>query len=187
MARTPLQWHSDELAHYIRPSTAACDFAGWEVREGTKGPVIWTPSSQGSVNLTATTVVRQQPSRWNDDPRAQPTMALDATPELTAFVQQLEEWALPKITGREEPRSALRTNVFAETFLRTKVAPVTRWFDKDGKLLTTVPDIPVGTSVCVLLSVSAYRMNGLKGLTIRALAVQPIYNCYVKKKSPQAS
>ena len=146
MARTPLQWHSDELAHYIRPSTAKCDFATWEVRGGTNGPVIWTPMFHRSVNLTATAVVRQQPSRWNDDPRAQPTMALDATPELTAFVQQLEEWALPKITGREEPRSALRTNVFAETFLRTKVAPITRWFDKDSHLLTAVPDIPVGTS-----------------------------------------
>ena len=101
-------------------------------------------------------------------------MALDATPELTAFVQQLEEWALPRITGREEPRSALRTNVFAETVLRTKVASITRRFDKDGQLLATAPDIPVGTSVRALLSVSAYRMNGLKGLTIRALAVQPI-------------
>ena len=101
-------------------------------------------------------------------------MALDATPELTAFAQQLEEWALPKITGQEEPRSALRTNVFAESFLRTKIAPITRWFDKDGKLLTAAPDIPVGTSVCVILSVSAFRINGRKGLTIRTLAVQPM-------------
>ena len=31
MARTAQQWHSDELAHYIRPSTAACDFDTWEV------------------------------------------------------------------------------------------------------------------------------------------------------------
>ena len=171
MSRTPQQWHEEEPSVFLKPSLATCDFANWEVKEGAKGPVITTP--QGNVTIIVKTVVRQQPNRWNDDPRSQLTIAFDATPELVSFVRQLEEWALPKITGREEPHSALRTNVFAETLLRAKITSYIRWFDREGRLLTTPPELPIGVPVYALLSLSPYRVNGLKGLSIRALAVQP--------------
>ena len=171
MSRTPQQWYEEEPSVFHKPSLTNCDFANWEVKEGAKGPVIATP--QGNVSIVAKTIVRQQPSRWNDDPRAQLTIAFDATPELISFVRQLEDWALPKITGREEPRSVLRTNAFAETLLRAKITSYVRWFDREGNLLTAPPELPIGAPVYTLLSVSPYRVNGLKGLSIRALAVQP--------------
>jgi hypothetical protein len=173
MARAPQDWHSETPEVFFRASTAETDFAQWEIRESAKGPQVWTPRGQG-VSLTAETLVRQAPARWNDDPRTSYTLGLDATPALVSFVRQLEDWALPRIAGREEPHSAIKTNPFAETFLRAKLTPITRWFDKSGRQLAEMPDLAVGARVCVLLALVPYKMNGLKGFSVKLLALQPM-------------
>jgi len=107
------------------------------------------------------------PHRWNDDPKQalQCTVSSDA---LVRFVQAMEAWLAPQMKG--EARSAVRSNIFGEHFVRAKVTPETRFFDVAGE---RTPGAPGASNCRFLLAPRPYALNGAVGLSIRALAIQP--------------
>ena len=108
------------------------------------------------------------PHRWNDDPKQslQVTVTSDA---LVKWVQDLEAWLAPQMKG--EARSAVRSNIFGETFVRAKITPETRFYDSTGE---RAPKAPGASTRCqFLLAPRPYTLNGAVGLSLRALAIQP--------------
>ena len=108
------------------------------------------------------------PHRWNEDPKQalQVTVSSDA---LIKWVRDLEAWLEPQMKG--EARSAVRSNIFGETFVRAKITPETRFYDSTGE---RVPKAPGASTKCqFLLAPRPYTLNGAVGLSLRVLAIQP--------------
>ena len=89
--------------------------------------------------------------------------------QLTTWLRDIEDWALPKIVSREEAKTIVKMNVFQETYVRAKLSNATRFYNKNNEQTTQCPE--AGEVTC-LLSAFVYRMNGLKGLSLRVLAIQ---------------
>jgi hypothetical protein len=134
-----------------------------------KGPSLLFGEVPASFTCKAKLVT--PPSRYNNDPHAALTMQLSSE-LLTDWLSKLEDWALPQVTGREEPRSCVKTNVFMEKTVRVKLTNITRAYDAQGKILKDIPAYEPGTELTLFCGVNLYRLNGAKGLSIRAYAVQ---------------
>ena len=108
------------------------------------------------------------PHRWNEDPKQalQVTVASDA---LIKWVQDLEAWLEPQMKG--EARSAVRSNIFGETYVRAKITPETRFYNSTGERASKAPG--ASTKCQFLLAPRPYTLNGAVGLSLRVLAIQP--------------
>ena len=164
---TPQMWHGNKESPYLRVTDSTLDAAHWEIRESNGRPSIWLPGG-APLLFTATATLLGPPSRWNDDPRQALTVRLTGEP-LIGWIKSLEDWSLSRIQTREEPKTIVKTNVFQETYARAKLSNGTRFYDKDGNQAKQCCD---GGPVTCLFSVGLYRMNGLKGISLRVLAIQ---------------
>ena len=164
----PQIWHTAATSPYARPC-ADCDFDAlqWQVKENAGRFGICDVKGRPLV-FTTTATLLSQPARWNDDPRQSLTVRL-AGDELTKGLQALEDWALSKIPSRDEAKTVVKTNVFQESFVRAQLANATRFYSKDGVQSCVCAD---NGPVTCLMSVVLYKMNGLKGLSLRLLAMQ---------------
>ena len=163
----PQLWHENVNSPYLRPESCDFDKLQWEVRESAGKTSIWIPGG-GALVFTAKALLLGPPSRWNDDPRQALTVRLQGD-QLTTWLRDIEDWALPKIVSREEAKTIVKTNVFQETYVRAKLSNATRFYNKNNEQTTQCPE--AGEVTC-LLSAFVYRMNGLKGLSLRVLAIQ---------------
>jgi hypothetical protein len=175
MTKSPREWHEMPVPWYSRAdgNNVTSEFDEWSVQESARGPFLHTPRFKNSANVTAVATLATTPTRWNDDARSAITCQL-CSPELCFWLMQLEEWAHPKITGPEEARSVVKTNLFGETVVRAKFTSISRYFDEAGAALSEMPTLAAGAKVCVLVNVNLYRANGCKGLTVRILCLQPM-------------
>ena len=89
---------------------------------------------------------------------------------LMTWVAALEEWLLPKIQGSGEVKTNVKTNIFAETFVKVKMTQWTRHFTAEGTQVDSA-EYSTGQQVWVLLALKPYCL-GAKGLSLRALAIQ---------------
>jgi hypothetical protein len=164
---TPQAWHENKESPYLRITDGTLDASQWEIREVAGRPSFWLPGG-APLLFTAKATLLGPPARWNDDPRQALTVRLSGDP-LMDWLQSLEDWSLSRILTREEPKTVVKTNVFQETCARAKLTGVTRFFDKDGNQVNQCCE---GGPVTCLLGAGLYRMNGLKGITLRVLAIQ---------------
>ena len=164
---TPQTWHANKESPYMCITDGHLDAAQWEIREVAGRPSIWIPGG-APLLFTATATLLGPPARWNDDPRQALTVRLTGEP-LIGWLKALEDWSLTKISTREEPKTIVKTNVFQETYARAKLSSSTRFYDKDGN---QVKQCCEGGPVTCLFGVNLYRMNGLKGISLRVLAIQ---------------
>ena len=119
--------------------------------------------------LVAKMATLSPPSRWNDDPKQGLTCTLQGA-AVVKWLRALEEVALPKVPGVGDPRSCVKTNPFAETFVRAKLTPQTRFFDAAGKQQSAYVD---SVDVFVMLALRPYCFAGAKGMSVKLIGVQP--------------
>jgi len=172
MARAPASWAADSAAPFAK-ADAPTSFDRWSVITDPGGRGLTLRSEAGTpAVLLARAVVLKPPTRWNGDP-TQPLRCTLQGAELISWVTELEKWLVDKIPGvGGEARSAVHTNLFAETFLKTKLGGMTRYFDAAGAQLDAL-DVQPGQAVWVLLALRPYCMGGGKGLSLHILALQP--------------
>ena len=99
----PQLWHENANSPYLRPESCDFDKLQWEVRDSAGKTSIWIPGG-GALVFTAKALLLGPPSRWNDDPRQALTVRLQGD-QLTTWLRDIEDWALPKIVSREEAKS----------------------------------------------------------------------------------
>jgi hypothetical protein len=167
MAKTPKEWHAADPSPYGKVN-AKPDFGKWTVAQDSRGATFASNGKNGSMLVTVEAVMLRPPSRWNDDPRQPLSCALSSN-DLASFILALEGWALPQMQGGES-RSAVKDNVFAESFVRAKLVAETRHHDAEGAIVE--PTYSSQQPVVALLSIRPYSVSGAKGVSLRVLAIQ---------------
>ena len=167
MAKTPTEWHATDTSPYGKV-IAKSDFGKWAIAQDSRGATFASNGKNGSMIVTVEAVMLRPPSRWNDDPRQPLSCALSSN-DLASYILALEGWALPQMQGGES-RSAVKDNVFAESFVRAKLVAETSNYDAEGAIVegTYSSQQPV----VALPSIRPYSVSGTKGVILRVLAIQ---------------
>ena len=122
--------------------------------------------------LKVTAQLTQEPRRWNDDPKAPLTVALQGD-AVISWLRALEDWALPLIPGATTSRSCIRQNMFAEDFVRARIGDARQW-DAEGNHKPEGLTYVEGQQAWVMCSARPYCMSGTKGISIRVIGLQPM-------------
>ena len=167
--QTPRDWIARPSGKYYLFDDPKCEFCDCEIKEGTRGPILWTPKSPEALMFLCSAFLLRPPSRWNE---SSPLVAYVSGGPLIQTLEKLEQTILPKIPGKEEAHSCIKTNQFSETYVKVKITFVTRFYSQDGQQLQDMPSYTAGASVICLVGASPYRINGIKGISLRMFAIQ---------------
>lgn len=143
---------------------------------GPKGPTIASRKfGPAGLHFLATATLLDTPSRYQDNP-SMPLNALLSSPELCNWLSNtVEPWLQENQgRGREEFKSCVRVNSWAEMSVRAKITPMTRFYDKSGVPVKGVDVSALGANdeVTVLVCAQLYRMNGFYGLSLKLNSLQ---------------
>jgi hypothetical protein len=171
MAKSPAAWHADSQAPFAKADQPT-NFERWTVVNEPSGRALSLLNGSGTpAAVLARATMLKPPMRWNNDPTQPLTCTLQGD-ALAAFVAALEDWLLPKIPGAAcEVKVNLKTNVWAESYMKIKLNQWTRHFDAQGTQLDAA-EYHSGLEVWVLLALKPYCLGNAKGLSLRALSVQ---------------
>ena len=144
-----------------------------ECIRGTRGNEIsisGIPRFGNKIAFTSKCVVLDAPSRYEDNPKNQPTVQL-AGGELLEFVKSLEDLLQGCVKDAEQRESA-KSNIFGETFIRAKVSDFLRVWEGETRTDKGFPK--PGSEVFVMGTAKPYIMAGKWGVTLTVFQIQTV-------------
>ena len=169
------QFEAPAYSHPYAKVGDALDELQLQIREGPKGPGIASRKfGPSGLHFLAHGVLLDTPSRYQDNPQM-PLNALISSQQLCEWLAgTVEPWVQEQQSrGREEFKSCVRINSWAEQSVRLKITPMSRFYDKSGvPIKGPIPEMAANDPCTVLICAQLYRMNGFYGLSLRLNSLQ---------------